>query len=202
MGPRSRGHDGIVISDMERLLVTVARALESVPVAYAVGGSVASTRHGEPRMTNDVDVLVDLKAAEIDAFRAAFGPEWYVPESALHEAVQAAGSFNVIHFEWMDKVDFFVAGTGCLQREALARSSRVRIADVGVAFYSAEDIVLQKLDWLRRSGGVLDGQRRDVIGVLKASREVLDVEYLKRMAGELGITELLAQCLSAAGLEG
>lgn len=47
-----------MISDMERLLVTVATALEHVPARYAVGGSVASTRHGEPRMTSGLDVLV------------------------------------------------------------------------------------------------------------------------------------------------
>ena len=189
-----------MISDMERLLVVVAGALDSIPVQYAVGGSVASTRHGEPRMTNDLDILVALEADKIDAFRAALGEAWYVPTSSLEEAVRSAGSFNVIHYEWMDKVDFFVAGPCPLHRAALDRSVPVRIEDAKVAFYSAEDIVLQKLLWLRSSEGVLEAQRRDVIGVLKTSRAGLDLPYLQQMADELGIRELLAPCLHAAGL--
>ena len=185
---------------MERLLITVAAVLERVPVPYAVGGSVASARHGEPRMTNDLDVLVALEVDQIEAFRAAFGEGWYLPDAGLGEAVLRSSSFNAIHLAWMDKVDFFVAGSQPLQRAALARAVPVRIEAAEVAFYSAEDIVLQKLEWLRASSGILAGQRRDVVGVLKTSRASLDLAYLTDAAARCDLRSLLDPCLREAGL--
>ena len=185
---------------MERLLAAIATALEEIPVRYAIGGSVASTHQGEPRMTNDVDVLVDLGPDHLDAFRSAFGEDWYIPDRGLPEAVRTAGSFNLIHLSWMDKVDFFVAGDEPLKRKTLERAVPLRIGEIDVAFSSAEDIVLHKLDWLRQSGGILERQRRDVLGVMKATGSALDISYLRRMAETLSLEEPLESCFRDAGL--
>lgn len=41
----------------------VAAALEAVGCEYFVGGSVASSLQGEPRATNDIDIVVVFDAA-------------------------------------------------------------------------------------------------------------------------------------------
>ena len=70
--------------------------------------------------------------------------------------------------------------------------------DVYVA--SAEDIVLRKLEWFKRSGGVLERQLRDVVGVLKLRGDALDMSYVRHWANALQVEDLLEQTLEDAGL--
>jgi hypothetical protein len=56
---------------------------------------------------------------------------------------------------------------------------------------SPEDILLQKLDWFRRGGGVSDRQWRDVLSILIVQGDRLDQTYLRSVAAESGLTDLL-----------
>jgi len=166
-------------------------------VPYVVGGSVASSLHGEPRSTNDVDVVADLAQATVLLFVKSLGEAFYVDAPAATEAVRAGGSFNVVHIESAVKVDFFVAGTDPLDRERLRRRLAVSAADNQATLYvdTAEDVVLRKLEWYRRGGETSERQWRDVVAVLRVQRQ-MDNEYLRRWADRLGIADLLVRALS------
>jgi len=56
---------------------------------------------------------------------------------------------------------------------------------------SAEDTVLAKLEWYRLGGETSDRQWRDVLGVLKVQGQRLDRAYMRQMALELGVRDLL-----------
>jgi hypothetical protein len=178
----------------------VAAILDEVAVPYVIGGSVASSFHGEPRATNDLDVLVDLRPDRVPALVRALRPTFEVWEDTVLDAVRRGRSFSAIHVEELWKVDFFVAGRERLDRLQLERGVAVRLAGRSVRMCSAEDIVLRKLEWNRRSGGVLERQLRDVVGVLKARRDALDLGYLHETARALGLADLLERCLRDAGL--
>ena len=62
----------------------------------------------------------------------------------------------------------------------------------------AERSELAKLEWYRKGGGVSERQWSDVIGVLRVSRDRLDLEYLRTGATELGLDALLVRALEAA----
>jgi hypothetical protein len=74
--------------------------------------------------------------------------------------------------------------------------------EASVPVSTAEDIILRKLEWYRRSGDVLERQLRDVVGVMKVRGQSLDLAYLRHWSGELGVAAVLADCLEDAGLEG
>ena len=191
-----------MVTDVVPLLVLVTGILDELDVRYVVGGSLASGIHGELRATNDVDLLIELPPAKVGGLVRALKPSFDIREDTVRAAVSEGRSFGALHVEWHVKVDFFLAGDSRLDTQELERRRPVRLPsapDRDVFVASPEDIVLRKLDWFRRSDGVLERQLRDVVGVLKLQRNALDRPYLLGMAHELGLAELLERCLRDAG---
>lgn len=190
-------------SDPVRVLLHVTEILDTIGVPYLLGGSLASSMLGEPRATVDIDVAVELRSAGVPALLAALGPEYYVDEGAIRQAVARHGTFNAIHQPTVLKVDFFVLGDAEFDRTQLARrrlSAPLGGSDRRIFVSSAEDLILRKLDWYRQGGGVSDRQWRDVLGVMKVQSVALDLAHLRRWAGPLGLADLLERALAEAGL--
>lgn len=95
--------------------------LNRIGVRYVIGGSFASSIHGEPRSTNDIDVVADLHEGDVDRFIGGIGADYYVSRSAVVDAVRSGGSFNVIHVPTAVKVDVFVSGADAFDQERLDR---------------------------------------------------------------------------------
>lgn len=177
----------------------VARALERCGVAYFLGGSLASSFQGEPRATNDIDLVVDLAEADVGPLVGALGPDFDVDEVALRRAVRERRSWNIIYVPAVTKIDLFVRQTGPFDASEFARRQRVEVR-AGQAMFvkSPEDTVLRKLLWYRSSGGVSDRQWRDAVQVLRHSARVLDRAYLDAWARSLDIADLLARASEEA----
>lgn len=188
--------------DILRTIDRVARALDQAHARWAIGGSLASAVHGEPRSTNDVDFVAGLRGDGVDRFVAALGPDFFAVREAIMDAVAAHASFNVIDDETMVKIDVFVPPPGALGLGQLARRRRVElIAGFEVFVLGPEDTVLQKLRWYELGGRVSDRQWRDICGVLRTSHDRLDDEYLAAVAGEGGFGELLDLARAAARVD-
>jgi len=184
------------------LALVVTGILERLGVPYLVGGSLASSIHGELRSTNDVDVVADLQDGHVAPLLAALQPDFYVTEQAMREALQLGTSFNAIHLPTGVKVDVFVAGDDPFNAERITARQRVRVrtdppGDLCVD--TAEHTVLRKLEWYRRGGEVSERQWRDVLGVLHAQHGQLDAVRLDAWAERLGVADLLARAREQAG---
>jgi hypothetical protein len=192
-----------VPSDPIRVLLQVAELLDRIGTPYLLGGSLASSMLGEPRSTVDIDLAIVLRSADVPALVAGLGSEFYVDEGAMRNAVERRSSFNAIHQPTILKVDFFVLGDAPFDRAQLeGRRLSPALEESGrrVFVSSPEDLILRKLDWYRRGGGVSDRQWRDVLGVLKVQGERLDFAHLRHWAAVLEISDLLERALSESGL--
>lgn len=56
---------------------------------------MASSFQGQPRLTNDLDFVVLLRAPDIERLKVALGPDFEVDEQALADAVRRKGSWNI-----------------------------------------------------------------------------------------------------------
>lgn len=185
------------IDELAATLAAVARAFETLGVPWAVGGSVASAAYGEPRATNDVDVVAVLDVVATRRLGALLGDDFYYSEDAAREAVTAHGSFNVIDQRSIIKVDVFVPATGPLGVGQLARRRTLEILPgLTLPILAPEDVVVQKLRWYRMGGEVSDRQWRDVVAVLRGGD--LDDAYLERTCRDAKLDDLLERARADA----
>lgn len=180
----------------------VLRLFREIGVDCYVGGSFASSFHGTPRTTNDVDLIADLKLAQVPILVAELQERYYIDPQQAIEAVRRRASFNILYLRTMFKIDIFVSGDGPLDRAAMRRRQRIALGEPAEAvdIASAEDSVLRKLLWYRIGNQVSERQWSDVLGVLKIQAGQLDREYLDGMAAELEIADLWERAAVAAGL--
>lgn len=183
--------------------VEVARMLEALGIDYLVGGSFASSLHGHPRSTQDIDFVADLRPEHVAPLVTALHERFYFDEPAIREAVSRRSSFNVIHLRTLFKVDIFVAGDDLPTRRELQRRQLYTLdidppEDIIVA--SPEDIIVQKLHWYRLGDHVSERQWLDAMNILKVRGGELDHEYMRDLAGHMGVTDLLERMLGQAGL--
>lgn len=182
--------------DIPKLASIAATLLERLRRPYIITGSMASATHGEPRYTNDLDIVVDLPPERVREFVAAFPPEeFYVSESAAFEAVRFRRMFNVIHIATGLKIDFFIAKETPFDRSRLNRCRFVEIAPQVMARFAApEDVVIKKLHYYRE--GRSYKHLRDIAGILQVQGDGLDWPYLEHWIAEHALsqewTELLA----------
>jgi hypothetical protein len=122
----------------------------------------------------------------------------------IRDAIRERGSFNVIYLDTMYKADVFIPKQTPWAGEQMARRRPERFGEgdqaVILSVASAEDMVLQKLEWFRMGGGVSDRQWGDVLGILKVQAGSLDDDYLRRWADEPGLSDLLGKALEEAGI--
>ena len=182
----------------------VVAVLDDLGIPYVLGGSLASSLVGEPRATADADLAVRIAEPDVARLVSALESEFYVDEAAARDAVQRCASFNLVHLESVQKVDLFVLGDDLLDRRQIEGRTRVRISEdpprelwVG----SAEDQILRKLRWYAAGGEVSDRQWRDVIGILEVQRGRLEMETLRDVAAELGLSGLLERALAEGDRE-
>lgn len=172
-------------------------ALEGLGVRYVVGGSLASSIYGEPRATNDVDIVADLREEHVEPFAKVLGDDFYVDVDMIRDAIARRASFNVIHQPSIFKLDVFVPRFDAWTRSELSRGKRIELPSpagpVTMCFASAEDAVLHKLVWYRLGDEISDRQWRDVLGVLRVQGAALDNRYLDEWAEPLAVADLLAR---------
>lgn len=176
------------------LVRRVALILNSLEIAHHFTGSIASSWHGQPRTTVDIDVVIDADLGRLDTLAEVLEPNFYVSREAIREAIEHRSSFNAISLDSPYKVDFFIVGNRPYDREAFRRSVEHflgRADSPPVRLLSPEDTVLRKLEWYRLGGEVSDHQWRDVLGILVARCGSLDTAYLDSWAVELNIADLL-----------
>ena len=171
------------------LLEQVIDILESQQVTYMLVGSFASAAYGEPRLTHDIDIVIQLDLDAVDRLCGAFpAPEFYVSLSAARAAIVGRGQFNVIHPGSGNKVDFMIARNDPWGQSQLARRGHKPILPGRLTYVaSPEDVILGKL-WYYQEGGS-EKHLRDIAAMLRVSGDMIDRAYIDHWTRQLGFTE-------------
>jgi hypothetical protein len=185
--------------DSTHATLLVTKTLERLGIPYAVGGSLASSVHGVMRSTLDVDIVADMRLEHIQPLVAALSKDFYTDDEMMRDAIEHQSGFNLIHYETAFKVDIFIRKSRAFDQMQLERRRMSVITtdpEQSVYVTSPEDIILSKLEWYRMGGEVSERQWRDILGVLKTRAGALDIDYLRKWAKELKVSDLLERALA------
>ncbi|HUQ43291.1 MAG TPA: hypothetical protein VM451_02610 [Candidatus Limnocylindria bacterium] len=171
---------------LAELLAIAVRALEAEGIPYMLTGSLASSFHGEPRSTRDIDFVIDPDPAALDRLVARLAAEdMYVHADAARDALAARGQFNAVAGD--AKIDFMVRKDRPFSISEFGRRQRVRLPDSEADIVSLEDLIIAKLAWAAETGS--DRQKRDVMGMIEVAGSDLDRAYVERWTTQLGMVE-------------
>lgn len=167
------------------------RLLEALGAPYMVTGSVASTLYGDPRLTNDVDIVIEIDRRHCDAIATLFPlDQFYCPprEVILIETGRAQrGHFNLIHHDTGFKADIYPVGRDPLARWGLAHRRTIDVDGVCVAVAPPEYVILRKLQFYVEGGS--EKHWRDVRGMLAATELAIDRAFIEQHADRLGVRD-------------
>src|SRR5918994_5577763 len=156
----------------------VLKALESAGVPYMLTGSFASSFHGAPRTTQDVDIVIAPTLGSLQRLISEFPEDrYYVSREAALQAYGAESLFNVIDMESGWKIDFIVRKSRPFSIGEFERRHEAELLGTTVYIASAEDVILSKLEWAKMAES--ERQIDDVVGILRTQGTDVDVEYVK-----------------------
>ncbi|MEN8160170.1 MAG: hypothetical protein ABFS41_08880 [Myxococcota bacterium] len=170
-------------------LAAIVSELDRFGIPHMLAGSFASTYHGHPRTTNDIDLVIDPSRTALDEFVRALDPDrFYVSAEAARTAYERRGQFNVVLLDSGWKADLILRKERPFSRAEFERREPAEIAGTPLFVATAEDTIVAKLEWAR--AGESERQLRDVVGILEVSGEGLDRAYIARWVSELGLEDL------------
>jgi hypothetical protein len=180
----------------EGLLLQLARLLDAAGVPFMVVGSYSSAAYSHPRATNDVDLVIDPTAEQLDRFLSALGDRYYVSRESAQDALTRRSMFNIIDLDTGWKADLIIRKDRPFSVEEFRRRQIRSLSGQSLPVAAPEDVILTKLEWDRITPS--DRQIRDALNVAAVQWPVLDQAYLRKWAVELGVAEKLEQLLRHA----
>lgn len=174
------------------VLKDVTQRLNAAGFPYMISGSMAGNYYTVPRMTRDIDIVIELQKIDIDKFVDIFGDDFYTDKEMIEGEVMRRGMFNLIHNKYIIKIDFIVRKDSDFQKSAFLRRKKVLIENEPMWFITQEDLILIKLFWAKDSRSQM--QLKDVNNLLKTANNI-DTAYIEHWIKQIGLNDIYAEAL-------
>jgi len=145
--------------DLAATVRRISDLLRSLSIGFHVTGGIACSYHGEPRLTQDIDIVIDPVAArcQLEKLLKAMEGVYLVDPSIAQAAVERGGVFQALDLGSFFKVDVYARE---LIPGELGRAEPCEVfPGVVVPLVSHVDAILSKLVWVRKGS---HRSRRDV----------------------------------------
>jgi hypothetical protein len=174
------------------VLIDVVNKLNSLNIDYMLTGSLAMNYYAEPRMTRDLDFIIEINEKYIEKFMNNFKEDYYISKDAISEALHYNSSFNIIHSQAVIKVDFIIRKKEEYRKIEFDRKQTIRILGNEINIVSKEDLIISKLYWAKDSRS--EQQKNDLINLLKTN---CNREYLLKWLGKLDLSSFFKEFIDA-----
>ena len=168
---------------LSTLLQEIVTALDERQIPYMLSGSLAMSAYTIPRMTRDIDIVIDLDIDDIESFLKIFSQNFYFHRPSVEEETRRMGMFNVIDHRSGYKIDFVVKKNSPYRKEEFQRRIRSEIFGFEIWIVSPEDLILSKLIWIQQLQS--EKQIGDIKNLLE--NKTIDLVYVKKWINELNL---------------
>jgi hypothetical protein len=160
---------------MLNLLEKICQILDTLQIPYMLSGSVAMNFYAEPRMTQDIDIVVEMQDYDVSSFVKMLEDKFYYFQEGIYDEIRRKGMFNIIDLESGFKVDFIIMKKDLYEQVKFQNRRKTVYVDINLWIISAEDLVISKLQWIQ----VLESekQKSDILNLLDSVD--LDLTYIK-----------------------
>ena len=177
---------------MDDLISRFATPLARLGLPYMITGGAAAIVYGDPRLTNDLDVVLAMQPSDAPRVAAVFqSADTYVPPTEVLE-IEAArrthGHFNVIHGPTSLRADVYIAGDDPLHAWGLARRRALRVGGQELSIAPPEYVIVRKLEYSAQGGG--DRHLRDIGRMLDRNVAPIDRAIVQEFAAARGLLPL------------
>lgn len=195
--------DFMIASEID-LAVMLGEILDNLNIPYYLSGGLASSFWGERRQTEDADIAIILEPDKVEQLITALSTKFYLSETAINDAMRGfINAFNVIHLASVIKANIYpIKQSNNFEISAMSRRIKVQLFSTNKNIYiiSHEDIILHKLRWYKIADNYSQKQWRDILGVIKARRKILDFDYLRLWSHRLKLTPELEKAVDETTL--
>lgn len=172
----------------------ISSILGGLGTPYHFTGGLASSFYGEPRFTQDIDLVIRLSIDDpaTSALLERLSTGYFINRQAIRDAIRRKSIFQALEEETGMRIDFHVGEK--IPGELLRTECKEVAAGLSVPLVAKQDAILSKLLWIQLGSGK---SKRDAIQMLK-NPEDLDVAQLRVQALKLGLGSELRRIEEAA----
>src|ERR1700689_3827652 len=109
------------------ILKLVCHRLEQADVPYMLTGSFAANFYAIPRMTRDIDIVIEVFKSDVDKLFQLFQTDFYTNKNSIADAIENQEMFNIIHNTFIFKIDFIVRKDSSYRNTEFKRKHRVQL---------------------------------------------------------------------------
>jgi len=171
----------IKLTELE-ILADVVKRLDQAGIEYMLTGSMAMNYYAVPRMTRDIDIIIELHKEDAHQAYTLFSVDYYISEEGIREALKYNTSFNIINNQAIVKIDFIIRKKSEYRITEFKRREKVKIDGFEIYIVSIEDLIISKLIWAKDSNSQV--QLNDIENLMV---QEVDKDYLEFWKRELGI---------------
>lgn len=180
------------MTDEEIVIKDVSDKLISENIEFMITGSIALNQYSVPRMTRDIDIVINLKEDDSEKIVRLFSEDYYIPVPTLKESIRRKTLVNIVHNELIVKVDFVIKKNTPFRNLEFSRRQKVNLGFAESYIATIEDLIISKLLWAKESES--DFQLRDVSNLVQFCQ--FDKNYVNEWSDKLEIKNLLERCLN------
>jgi len=173
------------------ILKEVVGNLEALKIPYMLTGSMAMIYYSKPRLTRDIDIVIELNKETSNDFIQKFQDEYYISKEAVDDSIKNEFLFNIINNENAVKIDFIIKKNSEYRRNEFERKKKVRFLDFEIFIVNKEDLIISKLFWAKDSGSEM--QKKDVKNLIEGD---FDKTYIDNWTSKLGLFEFWKETIN------
>ncbi len=170
-----------------KILSLVCQRLNEAHIPYMLTGSLAANFYAAPRMTRDIDFVIEILECDASKFYHIFCEDFYINQDSIEEAIKYQTMFNMIHNDSIIKIDFVIRKKVSYRTIEFQRKKQIDWEGSPIWIVAPEDLIISKLLWAQDTHS--DYQLRDVKNLLSSTKN-LDENYLHDWIEKLGLNDL------------